>query len=166
MIRYPRMIKNYNAFLDGISFAGLSDTAKLPDLKINVARHRGAGMDGGAPVDMGTEDLNAEVSLKEWSPEALKLIGTRKRLVLRPAAQGRSAAETDTIIATIGGLWSDLSPGELKPGGDVPMKLGLAGDYFRLEINSEEIFEIDLLAGKRVVGGIDQLKELRNSMGF
>jgi len=166
MIRYPRMIKNFNAFLDGVSYAGIAETAKLPDLKIQVARHRGAGMDGAAPVDMGIEDLKAEVSLKEWTPDAVKLIGTRSRLVLRPAAQGRARTETDTIIATIGGLWSGLNPGELKPASEVPLKLDLEADYFRMEINGEEVFEVDVLAGKRVVGGVDQVEELRRAMGF
>lgn len=166
MIRYPRMIKNFNAFLDSESFAGIAETAKLPDFKIQVAKHRAAGMDGAAPVDMGTEDMRSEVSLKEWTPSALKLIGTRKRLVLRPAAQGQVASDADAIIATLGGLWAGLNPGELKPGSDVPMKLGLEVEYFRLEINGDEIFEIDILAGKRVVGGVDQVAALRQAMGL
>jgi P2 family phage contractile tail tube protein len=44
-------IRNFNAFLDGVSYAGRALEAKIPELKMQVANHRGAGMDGVASVD-------------------------------------------------------------------------------------------------------------------
>lgn len=166
MIKFPRVIKNNNAFINGESYAGLSDVAKLPNLNLQKAKHRAAGMDGAATLDMGTEDMTAEVSLKEWAPPALKLIGTRKRMVLRPAAQGKLHDDVRTIIVTLGGLWGGIDFGELKPGSDAPVKLSLEVDYYRLEIDGEEIWDIDLIAGKRVIGGVDQLAALRAAMGM
>ncbi|AZV77880.1 phage major tail tube protein [Parasedimentitalea marina] len=162
---YPRTIRNFNAFLDGVSYAGRATEGKLPELKMQVANHRGAGMDGVSPVDMGTEAMNAEVTLSEWSPNAVKLFGTRKRLVLRPAAMGEDDFSADTYVATLGGRWTSTNFGDLKPGSDVPLKLSLAVDYFRLTMNGDELFEIDILAGKRVIGGVDQVVELRKAMG-
>jgi P2 family phage contractile tail tube protein len=38
--------------------------------------------------------------------------------------------------------------------------------YYRLEINGEQIFEIDLVNGLRVIGGKDQLADIRRAMGL
>jgi P2 family phage contractile tail tube protein len=38
--------------------------------------------------------------------------------------------------------------------------------YYRLEINGEQIFEIDLVIGLRVIGGVDQLADIRRAMGL
>lgn len=165
MIQYPRTIRNFRGFIDGESYAGLSPEAKMPEVKIQVADYRGGGMDGSTPQDMGLEAMSAEITLAEWTDQALTLIGTRKRLVLRPAAQGPDFTNADAIVATLGGLWSSLSPGDIKPGSDVPLKLGLSCDYFRMVKNGTEMFELDPANGKRVVGGVDQVAALNEAMG-
>ena len=109
--------------------------------------------------------MRAEITLADWTDQALTLIGTRKRLVLRPAAQGEDFNSADAIIATLGGLWSSLSPGDLKPGSDVPLKLGLSCGYYRLTKNGTEMFELAPRQGKRVVNGVDQLAALNEAMG-
>jgi len=39
-------------------------------------------------------------------------------------------------------------------------------DYYRLEKDGEELWEIDIENGVRVIGGVDQLAELRRAMGI
>ncbi|MGV6840168.1 MAG: phage major tail tube protein [Planktomarina sp.] len=165
LIQHPRTLRNYRAYIDGQSYAGLSPEAKMPEVKIQVADYRGGGMDGTTPQDMGIEAMTAEITLAEWTEQALTLIGTRKRMVLRPAAQGQDVGNADAIIATLGGLWSSLSPGDLKPGNDMPLKLTLSCDYFRMVKNGVEMFELAPALGKRVVGGVDQLAALNTAMG-
>ena len=43
---YPRFIRNFNVFIDGVSYFGRAVEAKLPDVKVATSAHRGAGMDG------------------------------------------------------------------------------------------------------------------------
>lgn len=163
---YPRTIRDFGVFIDGTSYAGNAIMAKLPDVKIQTAAHRGAGMDGPVAIDMGLEAMTAEVTVKEWTADLLKLIGTRRRMVLRPAAMGEQDFAATAYIATLGGRWSSMAPGELKPGDDVPMVLGLEVDYFRLEAETDEICEIDVQAGIRKIGGVDQLADKRRAMGL
>lgn len=166
MIQYPRKIVNFNAFVDGISYAGRATEATLPDVKIMVANHRGAGMDGPAPVDMGTEAMTADLTLADWPPELISMMGTRQTFVLRPAAKGQDDFAADTYIATVGGLITAPGLAALKPGDDVPMKLAMAADLFKLERNGEVLLHIDHRNAIRNIGGTDQLAGIRAAMGF
>jgi P2 family phage contractile tail tube protein len=163
---YPRTIRNYNCFIDGVSYMGKSTEAKLPELKLVLANHRGAGMDGTVAQDMGMEALQSEVTMSEWSPELIKMFGTNQRMTLRPAAMGQSDFTADSFVATMGGKWTVVNFADLKPGSDVPMKLMLEVDYYRLLKDGDELFEIDIEAGKRIIGGVDQLAGIRAAMGI
>ncbi len=162
----PKTIRNFNAFVDGVSYFGIATEAKVPWPKIQTEAHRGAGMDGPVGIDMGMEALSAEATFAEWSPALLKRIGTDTRVVFRPAAQASGAATAERIIATIGGVVTALEGGDLKPGTGSTLKLTWDVRAYRLEINNEVICDIDLIAGKRIIGGTDQLAALRRAMGL
>jgi P2 family phage contractile tail tube protein len=123
-------------------------------------------MDGPVGIDMGTEALAAEVTLAEHRPELIRMLGGQRRLVLRPAQIGPDGTDTDTIIATIGGLITSTESGDLKPGANATLKLIWDVRYYRLEMNGAELIEIDKVAGIRRIGGIDQLAEMRRAMGI
>lgn len=162
----PRKIKNFNAFVDGRSYLGRATEAKLPQPKIQTEAHRGSGMDAPVGIDMGMEGMTAELTLAEWDVNVLKLLGATNRLVLRPVAESSTdTGVTDTIIATIGGLFTGTEFGDLKPGTDVPLKIMVDVRYYRLTVNGVEIHEIDIVNGKRVIGGVDQLAGIRRAMG-
>lgn len=166
MMQYPRTIRNFGAFVDGVSYAGRVTDGKLPELKMQTASHRGAGMDAPVAVDMGMEALQAELTLAEWPPTLIKMFGTRQRLTLRPGAMGEDDFTADALVGTVGGRFTMVNFNELKAGSDVPMKLTVEVDYFRMLHNGVELFEIDVQAGKRVIGGVDQLASLRAAMGL
>jgi Bacteriophage tail tube protein len=110
--------------------------------------------------------ITAEVTLAEWPPELIKMFATRQRMTLRPVAQGEHDLTADAWVVTIGGRWSVTNMADLKPGSDVPLKLTLAVDYYRLVKDGEELVELDLEAGKRIIGGVDELAGQRVAMGF
>lgn len=166
MIQYPKKITDFNAFLNAQSYAGRATDASLPELKLQIANHRGAGMDGPAPVDTGMEAMKVSLTLADWPPEMIKLIGTRERLTLRPATNSMVDHSSEGYVATVGGLWTIVNFADLKPGSDVPLKLTAEVDYFRMLHEGEELFEIDIKGGKRIVGGVDQLAEKRKAMGL
>lgn len=161
----PRTIRNFNAFVDGISYFGKATEAKLPQPKIMTEAHRGAGMDGSVGIDMGTEALAAQVSFAEHMPELITHFGSGTRLVLRPAQVSPDGIDTDTIIATIGGLVTEAGSGDLKSGTNAPLTLIWDVRYYRLEMNGVELIEIDKVAGIRRIRGVDQLANIRRAMG-
>jgi len=163
---YPRTIRNFNAFLDGVSYFGKVTEGTLPVIKLKTEDHRGAGMDGSVPIDVGIDPMSAKLTLVEWPAAALKMVGTRQQLVLRPAAMGEGDFIADAYIATMRGRIT-LSGGEnLKPGDNAPMQVEMGVDYFRLELNGEELHEIDVENAVRRIGGVDQLADMRRAMGL
>lgn len=163
---YPRTIRSYNAFIDGIGYFGKSTEAKLPVLKIKLEDHRGAGMDAPIGIDMGMEGMTAEVSFAEWSPELITHFGTKKRLILRPGAMGEDSFAVDSYIATIGGRFTSVEADPLKQGSPSLLKLMVSVDYYRLEMNGTQLLELDIENAKRIIGDTDQLAQMRQAMGL
>lgn len=162
----PRIIKNFNAFVDGVSYFGLAAEAKLPAVKVQTEGHRGSGMDGGVGIDVGMEGLSAEITFSEWSAVILKKLGRVERFVLRPAAGSPNDFSATTIIATMTGLITTSEPGDLKPGTGSMLKIGMDVRAYKLEVDNEVIYDIDLVNAVRRIGGVDQLAEIRRAMGF
>lgn len=165
-MQYPRTIRNFNAFVDGVSYAGRVLEGQLPELKMTTADHRGGGMDGTIAVDMGLEKMQANITLADWIPELIKMSGTNQRMTFRPGAMGQHDFSADSYVATLGGWFSVVNFADLKPGNDAPLKLTFEVDYYRLLKDGDELFEIDIEAGKRVIGGTDQLAGIRAAMGI
>jgi P2 family phage contractile tail tube protein len=163
---YPRTIRNFNTFIDGVSWFGRGTTLTLPKLELQTSEHRGAGMDAPIEIDMGQSVMTSEMAFAEWGADLFRYFGTKQRLTHRPAAMGQNDFSADAFIFTVGGMIKGVEPGELKPGQDAPVKLMQAVDYLRIERNGEDLIEIDVENGKRVIGGTDQLAELRRAMGL
>jgi hypothetical protein len=163
---YPRKIRNFSAYIDGVGYSGRVTEGTLPELKLKTEAHRGGGMDGSVAQDMGMEPLQANVTMADWPAELITLLGNRRSMTFRPAAMGEDDFSADAFVATMGGRWTVVNFSDLKPGNDTPLKLTLEVDYFRMLKNEEELFEIDVRAGKRVIGGVDQLAQLRAAMGM
>ncbi|MEM1077463.1 MAG: phage major tail tube protein [Pseudomonadota bacterium] len=163
---YPRKIRNFNAFVDGIGYAGRVTEGMAPVMKIKGEEHRGAGMDAPVTVDMGMEALTTSLTFVEYLPALLKMVGTRQSIVLRPAQMGEADFETDTIIHTCRGRVMSVDPGTLKAGDETSLKLEMATDYYKLEMNGETLIDIDVENGVRIIDGVDQLAGIRAAMGF
>ena len=58
----PKILKNFNAFVDGRGYAGRIDEISLPKLSIKTEEHRAGGMDIPVAIDMGMEKLEAELT--------------------------------------------------------------------------------------------------------
>lgn len=161
----PRVIKNFNTFWDGIDYFGLAESAKLPAVKIQTEAHRNSGMDGPIGLDVGTEGMTSEITFSEWLPAVLAKLGRQERFVLRPAMSSATDFTARPVIATMSGLITTSEPEDLKPGTVSKLKMTMDVRTYRLEVDGSTIYDIDLVNGKRVIGGVDQLAELRRAMG-
>lgn len=163
---YPRKIKNFSAFIDGFGYFGLVTEATLPQLQLDMADYRGAGQNGTMEIDMGTQKMQTEMTFSEWVTDPITMFGTRQRIVLRPYAEGEDDFTADSFIFTCGGRFKMNDFGTLKPGDDMPFKIGQATDFFRCEKNGTELFKIDVRNSIRVINGVDQMAEARQAMGL
>lgn len=162
---YPRKIRNFNAFVDGVGYFGKVLEGALPKLNIKTAPHRGGGMDGSVGVDMGMEAMTAEVTFSEWSPELITHFGKRVRMTFRAGAMGEDDFDTDAYAFEVGGRCTVVEGDNLKSGDDVNLKLGWECDFFRVEREGETLVEIDVENGVRNIGGEDQMRSMRAALG-
>lgn len=165
---YPRVIRNFMAYKDGIGYMGKVSTGKLPAIKLKTEAHRAAGMDGETAIDMGTEAMQTELTFDEYLPEVMTSLGTADRIVLRPAAQARTDAPEDaaSYIFTMGVLNAGLEFDDLKTGEASKMKLTGEVDFLKVEKDGRQLIKIDVVNGIRVIGGVDQLAGIRAAMGL
>lgn len=165
-MQYPRKIRNYNVFVDGVSYAGRVTKGEMPELKLVGADHRGGGMDGPIEQDMGMERMTAKLSFAEHSPALIRLFGSVIPLTLRAAAQGENSTDADAHVYTIRGRVKGSMIGTFETGNDTPLEFEVGLHAFRYAFNGDTLIDIDLEAGKRVIGGTDQLLAMRIAMGL
>jgi len=164
---FPRKIKNFNAFVDGRSYFGIVLTGTMPTLELNTAEWRGGGMDAPLTVDMGMSALEATLVFAEFRPELLRSFGTRTLFVLRAAAQAEAdIVNADALAFTMRGRITGSEPSEFGAGNDVTHTLTMAPDRYKIELAGEVLVDIDIEAGKRVIGGTDQTEAIRRAMGL
>ncbi len=162
----PKFIRNFNLFADGQSYKGRATLVKLPSLKIMTEGHRGAGMDAPVGIDMGMEGMTAEYTIAEWSPDLLAMLGKVQRFVCRPAAQDEMGGIETAYIVSMGGLITAPEFDDVKPGANSNLKIVQDIRTFKFEVDNRVMYDIDIVNGKRMINGVDQLAGLRRAMGL
>ncbi|MEL6477614.1 MAG: phage major tail tube protein [Pseudomonadota bacterium] len=163
---FPRTIRNFNAWLDGVSYFGKVKTGTMPELALATQSFRGGGMDAPIDIDMGQEAMTAELVFAEHAPELLGKWGTVQRIVLRAAAQGETDFEADQLTFTLGGRITRQAPAQFGAGSDVDLTLAMNVRTYRIEHGSNVKVDIDIEAGKRLIDGVDQIASTRAALGI
>jgi uncharacterized protein len=162
-MQLPNVLKAFNAFVDGRGYAGKTDTCTLPKLTIKTEEHRGGGMDAPVELDMGMEKLESNITFAELEGNLVRQLGTNGALTLRGSLEGPSGVIP--VIATLRGLWKEVDPGDWKSGDKGALKMSCGVSYYKLMINGREEVLIDVAAGVRRIGGVDQLAGRRAALG-
>ena len=166
----PNSLKNFNAFVDGVSYMGTVDEIKLHKLARKMEAYRGGGMDGEIDLDMGQEKMEMEIVCSGFVADAYKRYGTSKAngvLVRFAGAYQRDDTEAvQAVEIVVRGRYSEIDPDSAKGGdkGKHTSKLSLS--YYKLIVDNEELVEIDLLAFIFKVDGNDRFEAQRKAIGL
>ena len=164
----PKILKNFNLFVDGRGYIGRTDEVNPPKLTLKTEEFRGGGMDVPAVVDMGMEKLEASFTLSEYDVDILKqfglIDGNGVAVTLRGALQDDT--NTSAIVIKLRGLYTEIDMGKFSAGEKGALACTIACRYYSLEIDGENLIEIDVDNMTRVIGGVDKLAEMRNSIGM
>jgi len=163
---FPRKIKNFNAYLNGDSWAARVTEATLPELSLKTDEYRGAGMNGSIDIVMGQEKMEASLTFAEWNPAVFNAWGNVLPLVLRPAAQGEGDFDADPHIFTMNARWLKVEPDALKVADTSNLKITGNVHYFRAENAGVPTVEIDIENMIHIVNGVDQMASMRAAMGL
>ncbi|MBA8757837.1 phage major tail tube protein [Wolbachia pipientis] len=164
----PKILKNFNVFVDGRGYAGKIDEITLPKLTIKTEEYRAGGMDIPINIDMGMEKLEAELTFAEYDSELFRLFGLINNnavsLTLRGGLQGSS--DTESVVINLRGLFKELDFGSWKPAEKATLKCTVAANYYKLTIDGKELTEIDAENIIRKIDGVDQMASMRTALGI
>ncbi len=170
MAQYPKILKNFTAYVDGIGYAGRIEEVELPKLAVKTEEYQGGGMAAPVEIDMGTMDkLEATLTFAEYDPDLYKqwgLIGKEIGMTLRGAIQQPGPAAATPYVVELRGKFRELDSGSWKAGEKAQLKATIAARYYKLSIDGTAVIEIDPVNMKRVVGDTDQLADQRQALGL
>lgn len=162
----PRVLKNMNAFVDGGSYLGIVSEFEEPNLALATEDWRGGGMLGPVKLDLGLEAMEAKLKMGGHEVELFRKFGTSQvdgvRFQLVGAYQRDDGTLPQAVECFIGGRFSEIAPGTSKPGDMTEQEFTVPLSYYRREVDGRTEVEIDMLAGKFLVNGVDRYAEIMN----
>lgn len=166
----PRILKNFNVFLNGVSCAGQVNELGLPKLSRKTESSRPGGVSGEISADMGLEKLELEHTYGGYMREILNDFGIAKidgsMLRFAGAYEREDTGEVDAVEIVVRGRHQEIDRGNAKAGDKTEFKVKSNLTYYKETINGEVVIEIDLLNMIEIVNGVDRLAEHRKAVGL
>lgn len=168
----PRKLKNMNLFNDAESLVGEVAECTLPKIGRNMENFRGGGMNGPVAIDQGMSDDSIDF---EWKVGGLNLTSIRQYgitsasgVLLRFAGayQQDDTGAITAVEAVLRGRHEEIDMGTQKPGDDTEQTIKTKWTYYKLTVDGKVEVEIDVLAMKEIVNGVDRLEAQRKACGL
>jgi len=163
----PKILKNFNLFIDGRGYVGKCEEVNPPKLNIKTEEFRAGGMDSPVMVDMGVEKIEASFTLLEYDKDVLKQFGLVSGNAV--AVTIRGALQDDTTVSPIiklRGMYTEMDMGKISAGEKGTLQCTIACRYYSLEIDGQQLIEIDIDNMTRKIGGQDKLVDVRKALGI
>jgi uncharacterized protein len=164
----PKILKNFNLFIDGRGYVGKVEEVNPPKLNIKTEEFRAGGMDSPVMIDMGVEKLEASFTLLEYDKNVLKqfglVSGNAVPITLRGALQDDTTVSP--IVIKLRGMYTEMDMGKISAGEKGSLQCTLSCRYYSLEIDGEQLIEIDIDNMTRKIGGQDKLVDIRKALGI
>ncbi|ROS05672.1 hypothetical protein EDC56_1218 [Sinobacterium caligoides] len=164
----PKVLKNFNLFVDGVGYAGIVDELSLPKLGLHTAEISAAGMDAPIDIDMGMKKLTCQFTLSEYDVNSISHFGlgdgAQVSLKIRGALDNEEGVTP--MVVTLHGAWSEVDFGKWKAGEKTSLKVNVSLRYYKLSIGGKDLVEVDVLNMKRIINGVDQLATTRDAIGI
>lgn len=163
------ILRKFVVFADGYGKLGEGENCKLPTMEVNSEEFRGGGMDAPLKIDLGMNALSFEFRLSSFDPQVYKLWGlypgNAKQFTMRGSLAHNDGSPYPAIAACRGNLHKSDADA-LEPAKKIIHTFTIELEYYKLTIGEELIYEIDIINGKRIVGGVDQLRTDRIALGI
>lgn len=161
----PKILKNFNLYIGGVTLLGKVEEVTLPDLNVITEEHRAGGMDSPMDIDMGIEKLTLGWKSAEHSAETYSLFGLRNQNAVDVQFRGALVDDRTVTpyIVTARGMMTSIKGGTASPAAKNPMEATVSLRYYKLEIGGRTVLEIDVDNLVRQTGdGVDQMAEIRD----
>lgn len=162
----PKKLKNMNIHVDGQGYLGRASEFEEPMLALATEGYRGGGMLGEVQIDLGLQAMEATLKMGGHEAALIRKFGTTRidgvRIRLTGAYQADDGGPAEAVECYIGGRFSEITPGTSKPGDDTEHEYKVPLSYYRREVNGRTEVEIDMIAGRFLVDGVDRYAEIMN----
>ncbi len=165
----PRILKNMNAYHNGVSYLGQVPEIALPKLALALEDYRAGGMIGNVKVNMGVEGMEMEIKAGGAIVLPYMTFGgpiNADTFLWMGAYEADDSGKVTAVEITTRGRFSEIDPGSAKPGDKTEESYKQALTYYKRVENGVPIVEIDMLNMKFITGGVDRYAEIRNAIGL
>jgi P2 family phage contractile tail tube protein len=159
----PKILKNFNLYVDGRGYAGRIEEITLPKLTLKTEEFHGAGMSAPVEIDLGMEKLEMDFTFAEYDSELFKNFGLTNGSEIAFTVRGavQSTADPEPVVINVRGFFRELDFDTWKPAEKATFKCSVACTYYKLSIGGVELIEIDPINMVRNVNGSDQMLKFR-----
>lgn len=167
MATFDYVLQAMNTYVDGVGKLGSCEKASTPKIEKMMEKFRGGGMLGTRQIALGFKEIEWEVEFNSYDPQIIAQIGlfSKKSISLSNTAalDGDSNAK-HTVSLTCRGQFMSVDPGSWESGKKATLKVRAALDAVKLVIDGATIYDLDFLADKYVIDGVDEYSWIRNAL--
>ena len=165
----PRVLKNFQAFVEGIGYAGKVPELECPEIKVKTEKYRAGGMDGEKEIDMGIDSMKAKMQFAEMIPAVMKRVAlsdTEGTQVIFKGSIRVNAEDSVPVKVELHGSFDSITLGKWKSGEKADTDIEMNVGYYKLEIGGVRIYEIDVDNMVRIIGDTDVMSTIRRDIGL
>jgi P2 family phage contractile tail tube protein len=167
-----RKLTNANIYVDGTNLLGTAKEIELPEAAFKFADHEALGMVGMTEFFAGLEKMESKITWNSFYPESTAFVynptqprSFQVRASLEKFEAGGRTAE-DSFVVYLTAAFKNAPAGKFAQHENVDFESNLAVYYMKIEVNSEEQVEIDLLSNIYRVAGVDIMANYRTNLGI
>lgn len=166
----PRTLKNFNVFVNTVSWAGVASEVNLPKITKKTEGHRGAGMNGEVDLTLGYEKMETEITYAGFDVNQYAQLGVCGAADLPIRFVGlyerQDTCTTQNVEIYMRGNAHEFDPGSTKNGEKTENKIKYGLSYYRLEVDAQIICELDFINGIENFAGNDLGQQIKNLLGL
>ena len=164
----PEVINDYNVYRqDGLLLIGLADEITLPKISSKKTTLSGSGILGeiDAPVPGQIESSEMQIKWNHLYSDAARMMNPNETVQITIRAAQQTANKEGGVVykglrIVCSGHPKEIDLGTLKRGDTMGATTTLELLTYKVEVDSQVIFDIDKLGGKYVVNGVDLRAEI------
>lgn len=164
----PEVINDYNVYgQDGLLLIGLADEITLPKISSKKTTLSGSGILGeiDAPVPGQIESSEMQIKWNHLYSDAARMMNPNETVQITIRAAQQTANKEGGVVykglrIVCSGHPKEIDLGTLKRGDTMGATTTLELLTYKVEVDSQVIFDIDKLGGKYVVNGEDLRAEI------
>ena len=135
--------------MNGNNLLGRAEEVQLPQIKHKMAEHKALGMVGSAEFFAGIDKLECKIKWNALYPDVLRTCANQARANLE-TYNGLGKIKEVPATAFLIGTFKEFPLGTIKPQDNAEYETTMAVTYAKLVVDSEEVFEIDVLQSRFV----------------